>query len=174
MARTHVGANQAPPRRDVDEYGGSPALVEAVERYGAAWAGERLTRIGRLVGGVGFQRDAELADRNPPVLSTHDRYGERIDEVEFSPAYHRILGAALEQGAHASCWTDDRPGAHVARAAAFTLFAQVEPGHACPVSMTHAVVPALHGHVQLVPLPDVPRAEPRAMRVARPAARTRA
>ncbi|HEY8319655.1 MAG TPA: acyl-CoA dehydrogenase family protein [Amnibacterium sp.] len=143
MSTTHAVTNQAPPRQDLDEYGSHPALVEAVERYGAGWAGERLGRIGVLVGGADFQRDAELANVHGPVLATHDRYGNRVDEVELHPAYGRILGAALGHGAHASCWTESRAGAHVARAAAFSLFAQIEPGHACPVSMTHAVVPAL-------------------------------
>ncbi|MGN6743347.1 MAG: hypothetical protein ACTHJL_08630, partial [Amnibacterium sp.] len=149
MAVTHRVVNQPPPRRGVDEYGEHAALVEAVERYGAGWAGERLTAVGHLVGAAGFQRDAERANTHPPVLATHDRYGHRVDEVELDPAYHRVLGAALEHGAHASCWTDARPGAHVARAAAFLLFAQVEPGHACPVSMTHAVVPALRSTPEL-------------------------
>ncbi|MCU1474487.1 acyl-CoA dehydrogenase family protein [Amnibacterium sp.] len=143
MSTTRKGANQAPPRTDLDEYGTHAALVEAVSRYGARGATERLRRIGALVGEAGFQRDAELANTHPPVLATHDRWGGRIDEVRFHPAYHRILGEALRQGAHASCWTDPGPGAHAARAAAFLLLAQVEPGHACPVSMTHAVVPAL-------------------------------
>ncbi|HEV7624418.1 MAG TPA: acyl-CoA dehydrogenase family protein, partial [Amnibacterium sp.] len=143
MSTTHEVTNQAPPRSDVDEYGSHRALVDAVERYGALWATERLRAIGVLVGEAGFQRDAALADTHPPVLSTHDRWGHRVDDVAFHPAYHRILGDALRHGAHASCWTDRGPGAHVARAAAFLLFAQVEPGSACPVSMTHAVVPAL-------------------------------
>jgi putative acyl-CoA dehydrogenase len=143
VSTTHEGTNQAPPRTDLDEYGTHAALVEAVARYGARGATERLRRIGALVGEAGFQRDAELANTCPPVLATHDRWGGRLDEVRFHPAYHRILGEALREGAHASCWTDPGPGAHAARAAAFLLLAQVEPGHACPVSMTHAVVPAL-------------------------------
>ncbi|HET6824501.1 MAG TPA: acyl-CoA dehydrogenase family protein [Amnibacterium sp.] len=143
MSTTHEVTNQAPPRSDIDEYRSHAALVEAVERYGAGGATDRLLAIGELVGRAGFQHDAELANTHPPVLATHDRWGNRIDEVRFHPAYHRILGEALRNGAHASCWTDQAPAAHVARAAAFLLFAQVEPGHACPVSMTHAVVPAL-------------------------------
>jgi putative acyl-CoA dehydrogenase len=77
------------------------------------------------------------------VLRTHDRYGRRVDEVEFHPAWHRLLGTAVEHGLHAAPWRDPRPGAQVARAAGFYLWTQVEAGHGCPVSMTFAAVPAL-------------------------------
>ncbi|MEU4689494.1 acyl-CoA dehydrogenase family protein [Actinoplanes sp. NPDC023714] len=140
---THEVLNQAPPRADLNEYLVNPALTEAVKRYDAQWATARLTEVGALVGQADFQRDAELANVNPPIFSSHDRWGNRVDEVAFHPGYHRIIGAAVEHGAHTSCWSEPRAGAHVARAATFMLFAQVEPGHACPVSMTHAVVPSL-------------------------------
>ncbi|MCD0449512.1 acyl-CoA dehydrogenase family protein [Actinocorallia sp. API 0066] len=143
MTPTHEVLNQAPPRVDVNEYLVNPALVEAVKRYDAQWAADALTETGALVGRADFQRDAELANTHTPVFSGHDRWGHRVDAVEFHPAYHRIIGAAIERGAHTSCWSDPRPGAHVARAATFMLFGQIEPGHACPVSMTHAVVPSL-------------------------------
>ncbi|MEU4564960.1 acyl-CoA dehydrogenase family protein [Actinoplanes sp. NPDC023936] len=140
---THEVVNQAPPRAGLNEYLINPALTEAVERYDAQWASAQLSDVGALVGEAGFQHDAELANTHPPVFAGHDRWGNRVDAVEFHPAYHRIIGAAIEHGAHTSCWSAPKPGAHVARAATFMLFAQVEPGHACPVSMTHAVVPSL-------------------------------
>ncbi len=140
---THEVFNQAPPRVDVNEFTTHPALVEAVARYGGGWASGELTEVGALVGGARFQHDAELAHRIVPELHTHDRYGNRIDEVEFHPSYHRIFGAAIAHGAHTSAWADPRPGANVARAGVFMLFSQIEPGHACPVSMTHAAVPSL-------------------------------
>ncbi|MWB99488.1 acyl-CoA dehydrogenase family protein [Agromyces seonyuensis] len=143
MTSTHEVLNQAPPRVDVDEFTTNRALVEAVGAFGAGWAADDLAAIGALVGRADFQRDAELANTNPPVFRSHDRWGDRVDEVEFHPAYHRVMGAAIAHGAHTSCWSHPGPGAHVARAASFMLFAQVEAGHACPVSMTHAVVPAL-------------------------------
>jgi putative acyl-CoA dehydrogenase len=140
---THDVVNQAPARAGLNEYLVNPALAEAVARYGAGWADGTLTTVGELVGRADFQRDAELANTSPPVFSSHDRWGHRVDAVDFHPGYHRVIGAAVEHGAHTSCWSDPRPGAHVARAATFMLFAQVEAGHACPVSMTHAVVPSL-------------------------------
>ncbi|ROO88202.1 putative acyl-CoA dehydrogenase [Actinocorallia herbida] len=143
MTTTHEVVNQAPPRIDVNEYLTNQALVEAVKRYDAQWAAGDLDGVGVLVGRADFQRDAELANTITPVFNGHDRWGHRVDAVDFHPAYHRIIGTAIEHGAHTSCWADPRPGAHVARAATFMLFAQIEPGHACPVSMTHAVVPSL-------------------------------
>ncbi|MGO3325254.1 acyl-CoA dehydrogenase family protein [Gordonia sp. (in: high G+C Gram-positive bacteria)] len=143
MTATHEVFNQAPPRVDVNEYTTNLPLVEAVDAFGARWASTDLADAGALVGRADFQRDAELANTLTPVLHTHDRWGNRVDEIEFHPAYHRIIGDAIAYGAHTSCWDDPRAGAHVARAAMFTQFGQVEPGHACPVSMTHAVVPSL-------------------------------
>ncbi|MCH6469425.1 acyl-CoA dehydrogenase family protein [Sinomonas terrae] len=136
-------ANQVPPRMGIDEFSTNTALVDGVRRYGAGWAAGALASIGRLVGSAEFQENARLANLHAPLLRALDRYGERLDEVEYHPAYHRILGDAIAHGAHTSSWADPRAGAHVARAAAFMLFAQAEPGHACPVSMTHAAVPAL-------------------------------
>src|SRR5699024_2515415 len=131
---THEVSNQPPPRVDVDEFAANIPLVEAVHRYDAAWALADLQATGALVGSAEFQRDAEAAHTHAPVLRTHDRYGHRIDHVDYHPGYHRILGAAVAAGAHTSAWADPRAGAQVARAAQFMLFAQVEPGHACPVS----------------------------------------
>ncbi|MGY1720197.1 acyl-CoA dehydrogenase family protein [Blastococcus sp. SYSU DS0552] len=149
MTSTHEVFNQAPPRVDVDEYRTNAVLTEAVKRYDAQWADEALGEVGVLVGRADFQRDAELANTHPPVFAGHDRWGHRVDAVEFHPAYHRIIGAAVEHGAHTSCWSAPRPGAHVARAATFMLFAQVEAGHSCPLSMTHAVVPSLRHSPEL-------------------------
>jgi putative acyl-CoA dehydrogenase len=140
---THEVFNQAPPRVDVDEFGANIPLVEGVLHYEAAWAVPDLERVGAHVGTEEFQRDAERANRVEPVLRSHDRFGRRVDEVEYDDSYHRIIRAAIADGAHTSAWADPKPGANVARAATFMLYAQVEPGHACPVSMTHSVVAAL-------------------------------
>lgn len=140
---THTVFNQSAPRVDVNEYELNTVLVEAVNRHDAAWATSELTDVGALVGSAQFQHDAKLANTITPELHTFDRWGNRIDEVEYHPSYHRIIAAAVEHGAHTRCWADPQPGSHVARAAIFMLFGQIEPGHACPVSMTHAVIPSL-------------------------------
>jgi putative acyl-CoA dehydrogenase len=143
MTITHEVFNQVPPRVDVDEFASNIPLVEAVERYDAHWALDDLGAVGRYVGTESFQHDAERANRIEPELHSHDRYGNRVDEVEYDSSYHRIISAAVAAGAHTSAWASPRAGANVARAATFMLFAQIEPGHACPISMTHSAVPAL-------------------------------
>ncbi|HEY8200034.1 MAG TPA: isovaleryl-CoA dehydrogenase [Actinomycetota bacterium] len=141
--------NQPPPLEDYNVYGADAVLQEAVEREGAGWATGSLLDVGRVAGSAeaiewGFQ-----ANRNPPQLRTHDRFGHRIDEVEFHPAWHRLLEGAVRRGMHATPWADDRPGAHVARAAAFLVWSQVDSGVGCPVSMTYAAVPALRAQPEL-------------------------
>jgi putative acyl-CoA dehydrogenase len=103
----------------------------------------QLRGIGRLAGSERAQELGRLANENPPKLRTHDRYGHRIDEVEFHPAWHELMTTAIEHGLHAAPWRGDRPGAHLDRAARFYLWGQAEAGHLCPVSMTYAIVPAL-------------------------------
>jgi len=145
VSATHRVENQAPWRVDLDEYAVNTPLAEAVRRLGAEWAEDGLHEAGALVGSAAFQRDAERANVHSPVAQIHDRWGNRIDEVEYDPSYHRVIREAVARGAHTSAWADPRPGAAVARGAMFMLFAQVEPGHACPVSMTHAAVASIEG-----------------------------
>jgi putative acyl-CoA dehydrogenase len=135
--------NQPPPLEGYNLYDSDPALADGVEREGAAWSVSELVDLGTVAGSAeaiawGFQANA-----SPPTLHSHDRFGNRIDEVEFHPSWHRLLEAAVSRGMHASPWADPRRGAHVARAAAFYLWSQVESGVGCPVSMTYAAVPAL-------------------------------
>ncbi|WP_194411514.1 acyl-CoA dehydrogenase family protein [Microbacterium cremeum] len=144
-AATHYVENQPPWRVDVDEYSGNAVLRSAVDSFGAPWADDDLREAGRLVGSASFQRDAHLANTHTPVAHAHDRWGFRLDEVEYDPSYHRVIGEAIARGAHTSAWADPRAGAQTARAAMFMLFAQVEPGHACPISMTHAAVASIEG-----------------------------
>ncbi|AFA75547.1 putative acyl-CoA dehydrogenase [Gordonia polyisoprenivorans VH2] len=140
---THTVFNQSTPRVDVNEYELNTVLQEAVARHDAGWAEAELREVGALVGSAEFQHHAHLANTITPELHTFDRWGHRIDEVEYHPSYHRIISASISHGAHTRCWADPQPGSHVARAAVFMLFGQIEPGHACPVSMTHAVIPSL-------------------------------
>ncbi|ABW15771.1 acyl-CoA dehydrogenase domain protein [Parafrankia sp. EAN1pec] len=139
---THRVTNQPPPLvgHDVAE---DPALLEALAREGAAGHADDLHRLGRLAGTAEAQRWGDEANRCPPVLRTHDRYGNRVDEVDFHPAWHELLRVAVGAGLAGAPWAADRPGAHVARAAGFLVWGQVEQGHLCPVSMTYAVTPAL-------------------------------
>jgi putative acyl-CoA dehydrogenase len=142
-ADTHGVTNQPPPLVGYDAFTTDAALVEAVQRHDAAWAIEDLVALGTRAGTAEAQEWGRLANDNPPTLRTLDRYGRRIDEVEFHPSWHQLMTVAIGAGLHASPWVDPKPGAHVARAAAFNVWSQVEGGHGCPVSMTHAAVPAL-------------------------------
>ncbi|NDK92151.1 DNA alkylation response protein [Gordonia desulfuricans] len=140
---THTVLNQSVPRVDVNEYEANQVLREAITRHDGGWGDAELVEIGALVGTEQFQHDAKLANTITPQFHPFDRWGNRIDEVEYHPSYHRIISASIAHGAHTRCWADPQPGSHVVRAAAFYLFGQIEPGHACPVSMTHAVIPSL-------------------------------
>ncbi|MEV6597571.1 isovaleryl-CoA dehydrogenase [Actinoplanes sp. NPDC051346] len=139
---THEVVNQPPPLTGYD-VAADAALLEAVEREGAGWAVDDLHRLGKLSGEAEPRRWADEANRHEPRLLTHDRYGHRLDEVEFHPSWHRLMDVAVSEGLAGTPWADSRPGAHVARAAGLFTWSQVEAGHSCPVSMTYAVVPAL-------------------------------
>jgi putative acyl-CoA dehydrogenase len=145
---THEVRNQVPPLAGHD-VAADPGLLEAVEREGAGWAAAELHELGLLAGQPATAEQGRLANEHPPVLRTHDRYGNRIDEVEFHPAWHALMGTAVGHGLHAAPWADPRPGAHVARAAKFYVWSQAEAGHGCPISMTYAVVPALRNAPEL-------------------------
>ncbi|MEI7715992.1 MAG: acyl-CoA dehydrogenase family protein [Mycobacterium sp.] len=147
MPDTHIVSNQVPSRDD-DNPASVPVLVEALIREGGQWGIDEVNDIGMLSGSTQAQRWGDLADRNRPILHTHDRYGYRVDEVEYDPAYHELMRAAITHGLHAAPWADDRPGAHVVRAAKMSAW-NCEPGHVCPISMTYAVVPALRHNPEL-------------------------
>jgi putative acyl-CoA dehydrogenase len=144
---THEVFNQVPPLAGHD-LADDRALLDGLEREGAGWAAEEIHRLGRLAGSEQAQEWGRLANEYPPVLRTHDRYGHRIDEVEFHPAWHELMRTAVEHGLHAAPWTQDREGAHVARAAKFYVW-RVDAGHGCPISMTYAAVPALRHSPEL-------------------------
>lgn len=147
MSSTHEVFNQVPPLVGHNA-AADPALREGVEREGAGWALPEIDELGLLAGSAEAQEWGRLAERVPPRLHTHDRYGNRVDEVEYVPAYHRLMETAVSHGLHGAPWADDRPGAHVARAAKFFSW-QVDAGHGCPISMTYAVVPALRANPDL-------------------------
>ncbi|MGI8879217.1 MAG: acyl-CoA dehydrogenase family protein [Jatrophihabitans sp.] len=141
---THEVVNTPPLWRDVNLFRADQALAGRVGADHAA-----LNRLGELAGTERAQEWGRVANAVSPVLHTHDRYGHRIDEVEFHPAWHELMSVAVGAGLHAAPWRADTPGAHVARAAGFFVWGQVEAGHGCPISMTYAVVPALRHSPEL-------------------------
>ncbi|WP_406293913.1 acyl-CoA dehydrogenase family protein [Embleya sp. NBC_00888] len=148
---THEVTNQvpAPTARDT---AADPALYEALHREGAGWAEAEVRALGLRAWEEPAQEWGRLANEHEPILRSHDRHGHRIDEVEFHPAWHELMTVAVEHGLHASPWREDRPGAHVARAAKLYAWSQVEAGHMCPISMTYASVPALRVQPELAEL----------------------
>ena len=140
---THEVANQPPPLDSIDTFGENRPLLEAVRREAGEWALEPLHRLGSLAGTPAVIRWAREANEHPPILRTHDRFGHRIDEVEFHPGWDHLMGISTDHGIHARPWREPKPGAHAARAAAMIVMSGLEAGHGCPISMTYAAVPAL-------------------------------
>ncbi len=140
--RTHEVANQPPPLTGRNLYADNVPLVEAVTREGADWITARATQAGAFWGGEPLAW-GERANTHLPVLRTHDRYGNRIDEVDFDPSWHQLMAAGVRDELHALPWRTDEPGAHAARAALYITAMQAEAGFACPTTMTFAAIPAL-------------------------------
>ncbi|MDJ0392645.1 acyl-CoA dehydrogenase family protein [Rhodococcus sp. G-MC3] len=147
MPDTHVVDNQVPPFVGHNT-AQSPVLLEALHREGGGWAEAEVSALGALAGSEEMVACAVAAERNAPILRTHDQFGHRIDEVEYAPEYHRLMSVAVESGLHGAPWAQDRIGAHVARAAKMSVWS-VDAGHSCPISMTYAVVPALRAEPAL-------------------------
>ncbi len=146
--KTHEVLNQVPPLEGWDVFSSNTALVEALEREGGSWARERAVRLGRLIGGEP-QHWGALANEHKPVLLTHDRYGNRLDEVEFHPAWHQLMALGVEWELHALPWRSQEPAAHAVRAALYMTAIQAEAGFACPITMTFAAIPALRAQPEL-------------------------
>lgn len=140
---THEVFNQPPPLEDYNLFETDAPLREAVAREGAEWAETTLNAFGAEIGRPEFIALGFLANRHAPELRTHDRYGRRIDEVTYHPAWHELMAAGVAAQVHALPWNDPRPGAHVARAAHHYLLDQIESGVGCPLTMTFAALPAL-------------------------------
>ncbi|MER6493783.1 acyl-CoA dehydrogenase family protein [Streptomyces griseorubiginosus] len=139
---THTVTNQPPPLAPYDA-SADPALLEGLRREGAGWAEEQVRRLGLRAGSAEAQEWADLANRHEPVLRTHDRYGHRVDEVDFHPSWHHLMRTAVAEGLAGTPWAEDRPGAHVARTAGGLVWGHTDAGHGCPTSMTYAAIPAL-------------------------------
>lgn len=140
---THEVTNQSVPLEGHNAYSSNPALVEAVIRHDGGHASLELSEVGTIAGSAEALRWGRQANETPPELRTHDRFGHRIDVVEYHPAYHRLMATAIANGMHAVPWVDERSGAHVIRAAKFMTWYGVEMGHCCPISMTTSILPAI-------------------------------
>ncbi len=141
---THEVTNQPPPFVDVNLYTVDQPLREAVGRDGARWAEDRFKSLGKRAGSAEVMEWADLANRNPPELRRFDRYGQRIDEVAFHPAYHALMDLGISHGVSSIAWTAPYDaGGHAAHAVLHYLMSQAEPGVCCPMTMTYASVPAL-------------------------------
>jgi putative acyl-CoA dehydrogenase len=148
-ASTHDVVNQAPPIAPYNVFEADLALREALEREGGGWGVDRLRDTGELAGSPEAIEHSERAERNEPILRTHDRYGNRIDKVDLDPSWHWSLRQAIEREIHSLPWRDPQPGAHVVRAGLFAVWSQVGSGVMCPVSMTYAAIPALRENAEL-------------------------
>jgi putative acyl-CoA dehydrogenase len=142
---THEVFNQSTPLSDLNLFTANRALQDALAFNLPEHDRARFVAMGAEFGSAAMQEHARLANVHKPVLQTHDRFGNRIDQVEFHPSYHVLLGAALRHGLHGTPWLRNS-GAHIERAAAFMLFTELEPSVLCPVSMTYAVLPALRAN----------------------------
>lgn len=143
QANTHVVENMPTTLENYNVFSNDPALQEAVKREGAEWAIPQLEKFGAECGSAEAILAGTQANQNKPVLQTHDRYGQRVDYVEFHPAYHQLMTSSFANGIGGEPWAEPKAGAHVKRAASFYMQNQVEAGHLCPTCMTFASVPTL-------------------------------
>jgi len=141
--------NQPPPLQGLNTFETDLALCEALEREGGGWARDRVSELGAICADPEWIERGVAANQNPPLLKTFNRFGDRIDEVSFHPAWHELLALGVHHGLHALPWQDPRPGAHVARAALFIQLAQIEAGVGCPLSMTYSALPTLRAQPEL-------------------------
>ncbi|GLP64458.1 DNA alkylation response protein [Streptomyces sp. TUS-ST3] len=148
QSATHAVTNQPPPLAPYDA-SDDPVLLEGLRREGADWAEEGIRRLGLRAGSAEAQEWADLANRHEPVLRTHDRYGNRVDEVDFHPSWHHLMRTAVAEGLAGTPWSEDRGGAHVARTAGGLVWGHTDAGHGCPTSMTYAAIPALRKEPEL-------------------------
>ncbi|MEM7406534.1 MAG: acyl-CoA dehydrogenase family protein [Pseudomonadota bacterium] len=140
---THAVENMPPHIGDQDLWSADRPLQEAVQREGAGWAESKLASFGQLIGQAEMFEKADAANRFTPELKNYDRYGMRIDQVQFHPAYHDLLSTAVEHGVHNFAWNEGRSGSHVAHAALTYLISQVEGGVMCSMAMSYSVFPSL-------------------------------
>ncbi|WP_100637986.1 isovaleryl-CoA dehydrogenase [Marinobacter salexigens] len=149
LAITHEVINQPPALENYNLYEQDVALQEAVQREGAGTATSDLSAFGALAGSAATIDLGFKANNNKPEFNTHDRFGHRIDEVDFHPSYHELMRTAFEHGLHSSPWSNPGKGAQVTRAAKYYMHSQVEAAHCCPVTMTFAAIPSIRKQPEL-------------------------
>jgi putative acyl-CoA dehydrogenase len=140
---THKVLNQPPPLAGHNAFEADPILREALLRHGGEWGLDRISDFGTIVASEEALAHAKRAQRNVPVLRSHDRYGNRIDEIDYDPSMHWMLRLGVERELNSLPWRDPRHGAHVVRAAMFHLFNQLDTGPCCPMSINYAAVPTM-------------------------------
>ena len=148
MSSTHEVLNQSTAFTNANLFQANRPLQDALRFLHPGFDAARFDALGAEVGSATMQAHARLANTQGPVLQTHDRFGHRVDQIEFHPGYHALLGAALKHRLHGTPWTEG-PGGHIERAAGFMLFTEAEPSVLCPVSMSYAVTPALRTNAPL-------------------------
>ncbi|MCY7348595.1 MAG: isovaleryl-CoA dehydrogenase [Pyrinomonadaceae bacterium] len=136
-------SNQPPILENYNLFASDAALQTAVEANGGAWNNEHAAAFGEILGNAETLELGNSANKNAPILKTHDRFGNRLDAVEFHPAYHELMRIGIENGTHSLSWTSEKNGAYTARSALAFLKQQVDEGTSCPLTMTFAVVPSL-------------------------------
>jgi len=152
MQTTHEVFNQPEPLVNYNLFTTNRALQAALKFNAPSLDTTSLTQLGAKLGSDGMQTHARLANVHTPVLLSHDRFGRRVDQVEFHPSYHALMAASTEAGLHGTPWSEASQAtghAHQLRAAGFMLFTELEPSTLCPISMTYAVTPALQGNPAL-------------------------
>ncbi|MCG8538170.1 MAG: isovaleryl-CoA dehydrogenase [Pseudomonadales bacterium] len=143
FSETHQVENQPHPLENYNSYLSDVALQDAVQREGGTQFAAELSAFGQLTGSASVIEWGFQANQNKPTFRTHDRYGRRVDEVDFHPAYHKLMETAIVNGIHALPWTETRTGKNLYRAALFYMQSQVEAGHGCPITMTFAAIPTI-------------------------------
>jgi putative acyl-CoA dehydrogenase len=146
---THEVFNQPQPLVDTNLFEANRPLQDALRFNAPQLETAPLRELGALAGSAAMQQHARLANVHTPELRTHDRFGHRIDEVEFHPSYHALMAAAVQAGLHGTPWAGEGASPHVLRAAGFMLFTELEPSILCPISMTYAVTPALRANAAI-------------------------
>lgn len=147
--RTHEVTNQSFPLAGHNVALDDPTLMEGMRREGAAWAVDGLSALGQLAGTAEVQDWGRVANENPPTLKPYDRFGNRIDDIEFHPAWHDLMSVSVREGIHGSPWADTREGSHTLRSAQLYVWANVEAGHTCPIGATYAAIPPLRANPEL-------------------------